>query len=115
MEYFIAEQNLSVFFAKFLHEPMLDQRALLSQLLLEEEKKFGDQAGRLGGLDSYIVLCDAQIARHRHLLDAGTCSDDDKRLVCNVLANITAFRQVLGAARASMSHPLDGPDAAPAS
>lgn len=106
-ERFVVEGNISALFDKLAGESEVTGRLTLSRILLEEENKFAKLAACSDRFDLYAERCDAQILKHRALLDGRVMPPRVQDLTRDVLNNMLAIRAVLRAAQLVASQRLD--------
>lgn len=80
LERFIVENNVSHFLHRLDHEQDAGKRAIVSQILLEEENHYCRLAGSLDQLEIYISKCDAHIVKYQPLIDGADGSAPQQEL-----------------------------------
>jgi hypothetical protein len=108
LEWFIVENNVSNFFRRLDGEQELGKRAVLSDILHAEARRFVPLAAKFGDLEFYVRRCDVQITRCKLLIEGAEKSAQVQQLE-RFLQNMSTIKTMLQSALDEGGQGLDGP------
>lgn len=107
LERFIVENNVANFFQRLDGEQDGGKRAILSQVLLEEENRYCRLAGVLDQVEIYISKCDFHIEKYQPLIDRADDSAQQRELQ-KFVRIMRAVKNTLQSVHALQREQLDG-------